>query len=107
VIVSFDGHTVQDPGQLRNIVAMTAPGTQATLQLLRENKKRELTVEVGALPREQTAAATEEETPPARVGFSVQNLPPDVAKQLGYDSPDGVIVTQVDPNSEAYQAGVR
>ena len=108
VIVSFNGHTVQDPGQLRNIVAMTAPGTKAAMQLLRENQKRELTVEVGALPREQTAGATEEETPPpARVGFSVQNLPPDLAKQLGYDSPEGVIVTQVDPNSEAYQAGVR
>ena len=77
------------------------------MQILRENQKRELTVEVGALPREQTAGATEEETPPpARVGFSVQNLPPDLAKQLGYDSPEGVIVTQVDPNSEAYQAGV-
>jgi serine protease Do len=108
VILSFNGHAVQDPGQLRNIVAMTTPGTKATMQILRDNRKRELTVELSELPREQTARASEEETPqPARVGFSVQNLSPDVARQLGYDSPEGVIVTQVDPNSEAYQAGVR
>src|SRR5262245_31082779 len=108
VILSFNGHAVQDPGQLRNTVAMTAPGTKATMQILRDNKKRELTVELGELPREQTTRANEEETPaPARVGFSVQNVPPDVARQLGYDNPEGVIVTQIDPNSEAYQAGVR
>jgi serine protease Do len=108
VIVSFNGHPVQDPGQLRNIVAMTAPGTKATMQILRENAKRELTVELGELPKEQSARASEESTsPPARLGFNVQNLTPAVARQLGYDSPEGVLVTQVDPDSEAYQAGIR
>jgi len=106
--MSFNGRAVQDPGQLRNSVAMTAPGTKVTVQILRDNKKQALTVELGELPRESTARASNEETqPPARLGFNVQNLAPDMAKQLGYDSAEGVVVTQVDSNSEAYQAGVR
>jgi len=111
VIVAFNGHPAQDPGQLRNVVAMTTPGTKVTVQILRDNKKRELTVELGELPKEQAARAGEErEEPtaaPARLGFSVQNLTPALARQLGYDSTEGVVVTQVDPRSEAYQAGVR
>ena len=108
VIMSLNGQTVQDPGQLRNIVAMTAPGTRITMQVLRDNKKRELTVELGELPREQTARADEESTvAPARLGFNVQNVTPELARQLGQDSAAGVVVAQVDPNSAAYQAGVR
>src|SRR5438128_7958180 len=34
VIVAFNDHPVRDPGQLRNLVAMTAPGTKATMQIL-------------------------------------------------------------------------
>jgi serine protease Do len=108
VIVSFNGQAVHDPGHLRNLVAMSAPGTKATLQILRENQKREVSVELAELPRERTAARGGEEAPaPARLGFGVQNLTPELAKQLGIERPEGVVVTQVDPNSEAYQAGVR
>jgi serine protease Do len=110
VIVSFNGHAVQSPGQLRNTVAMTAPGTKAPVQVLRDNKKRELTIELGELPKESTARAGEEPEPPAapaRLGFSVQNLTPALARQFGYDGTEGVVVTQVDPGSRAYEAGIR
>jgi serine protease Do len=88
---------------------MSAPGTKAPVQILRDNTKREVTIELGALPREQTAARAGEEAqpPPARLGFNVQNLTPELAQQLGYSDTEGVIVTQIDPRSEAYQAGVR
>jgi serine protease Do len=108
VILALNGRPMADPGQLRNTVAMTAPGTKVQVQILRDNKKRDVTVELGELPREQTAARAGEETlAPARLGFSVQNLTPDIARQLGYDDTRGVVVTQIDPRSEAYQAGVR
>jgi serine protease Do len=109
VIVSFNGHAVQDPGQLRNMVAQTAPGTKAKLQILRDNRSQELTVALAELPREQTTAQANsgETQPSAKLGFNVQNLSPELARQLGHDSTDGVLVTQIDPNSEAYQAGLR
>jgi serine protease Do len=108
VILSFNGHPASDPGQLRNLVAMTAPGTKAPVQFLRDNKKQDVTIELGELPREQMASrGGEEAQPPARLGFSVQNLTPELAQQLGYSDTEGVVVSQIDPRSEAYQAGVR
>src|SRR5262245_31158422 len=108
VILAFNGRPTSDPGQLRNSVAMSAPGTKVPMQILRDNTKREVTIELGELPREQAAArAGEEEQPPARLGFNVQNLTPEIAQQLGYSGTEGVVVTQIDPRSEAYQAGVR
>jgi serine protease Do len=108
VILAFNSRPMTDPGQLRNTVAMSAPGTKVPVQILRDNKKREVTVELGELPREQTAArAGEEGQSPVQLGFSVQNLTRDIARQLGYDDTKGVVVTQIDPRSEAYQAGVR
>jgi serine protease Do len=108
VMVAFNDQPVRDPGQLRNLVALTAPGTQATLQVLREHQQRTLRVEVGELPRERTAAHGGKATQPAaRLGFRVQNLTPELAQKLGAERPEGVVVTEVDPRSEAYQAGVR
>jgi serine protease Do len=108
VIVTLNDRPMTDPGQLRNTVAMTAPGTKVQVQILRDNKKREVMVELGELPREQTAArASEEPLAPARLGFNVQNLTPELAQQLGYDGTEGVVVTQIDPRSAAYEAGVR
>src|SRR5207245_10354526 len=86
----------------------SAPGTIVTGQILRDNKKSEVTIELSELPREQTAARAGEEAPaPARLGFNVQNITPEMAQQLGYSDTEGVVVTQIDPRSEAYQAGVR
>ncbi|MGE3538808.1 MAG: DegQ family serine endoprotease [Candidatus Tectimicrobiota bacterium] len=107
VIVALNGHPMHDPGQLRNTISMSAPGTRVTVQVLRDNKRRDIPVELGELPREQTAQAEEESQTPARLGFNVQSLTPDIARQLGYDTTEGVVVQQVDPRSEAYQAGVR
>jgi serine protease Do len=108
VILALNGRPTHDPGQLRNIVAMSAPGTKVPVQILRDNKRREVSIELGELPRAQTAArAGEEAQPPVRLGFNVQNLTPELAQQLGYSDTEGVVVAQVDPRSEAYQAGVR
>lgn len=108
VIVALNSKPVQDGGQLRNTIAMTPPGTRITLQVLRDSTRREIPVELGELPHEQTARAGEESPqPPARLGFNVQPLTPDVAKQLGASATEGVVVQQVDPRSEAYQAGLR
>jgi serine protease Do len=107
VIVSFQGTAVNNPGYLRNLVAMTAPGTKVRLEIVRDSAQRAVTVELGELPREQTAQASEAPQAPVKLGVGVQNLTPELARQLGYETTEGVLVTQIDPNSAAYQAGVR
>jgi serine protease Do len=41
------------------------------------------------------------------LGIEVQNLTPDIAKQLGYSLGGGVIVASVVPGSPAAQAGIQ
>jgi serine protease Do len=77
------------------------------VEILRDSLQQELIVELGELPGEQTATAGEERHPSGQPGFNVQNLMPELARQLGYDVAGGVVVAQVDPDSEAYQAGLR
>src|SRR5262249_10475671 len=96
VILAFNGRPTHDPGQLRNLVAMSTPGTRVPVQILRDNKKREVTMELGELPREQAAArGGEEAQPPARLGFNVQNLTPELAHQLLYNHTNSIVSTQI------------
>jgi serine protease Do len=106
VIVAFEGTAMHDVGQLRNLVAMTRPGTTVTMQIIRDGKRQELSIQLGELPSEMTAMAPEIGTK-EKLGFAVQNLTAELAEQLGYETDTGVVVTRVDPNSAAFQAGMR
>jgi serine protease Do len=106
VVVALNGTPVHNTGQLRNTVAMMAPGTKVQLKVVRDDHPREITITLGELPSEPTASATET-APSGKLGFSVQNLTEDLAAQLGYNTTEGVVVTQVAPRSEAYTAGIR
>jgi serine protease Do len=44
---------------------------------------------------------------PFWTGIHIQSLTPAIAQSLGYDSTDGVLVSQLDPDSPARQAGLR
>jgi serine protease Do len=85
---------------------MMAPGTKVQLQVMRDDRPREISITLGELPTEPTASAPET-APSGKLGFSVQNLTEDLAAQLGYNTTEGVVVTQVAPRSEAYTAGIR
>lgn len=110
IIVSVNGESMSDVGQLRNTVSMMTPGTEVPVEIVRDGKRREITVELGELPVERTARAMErqeEEEPVSKLGLGVQNLTPELAEQLGYENQEGVVVTRVAPDSAAYQAGIR
>jgi serine protease Do len=62
---------------------------------------------------ERSAEAAQSKQPAApqqlqeTLGIEVQDLTPDIAKQLGYSLGDGVIVASVVPGSPAAQAGIQ
>ncbi len=55
VIKSFNGQAVQDTNSLRNRVASTPPGSNATVVVLRDGSERTLTVKLGELAESKTA----------------------------------------------------
>jgi serine protease Do len=119
VIREIDGKKVKDSSQLRLIISETAPGTKVTLKYLRsENDKKPeehtTTVVLGTLPGE--TASNEENAPSGGGGGSnydsldgveVSDIDSDARQQYGIPSiVHGAVVTSVDENSNAAEAGL-
>lgn len=114
VITQFGGAAVTGSGDLTRKVADAAVGEKVKLTLLREGKTQ--TVEVTLGRREEAEAeavptAMEGAGEPKQqemLGLTLSPLSDEMRSQLGLE-PDaaGLLVTKVDPASEAYTKGLR
>jgi serine protease Do len=100
VITAFDGHKIYDSSQVPPVVAMTAPGTEATLDIIRNGKPMTVRVRIGEMPRNGLSAEYLAGAPSTRgsnlLGLSVQDITPQIRQQLGYQGKGGVVVTDVE-----------
>jgi serine protease Do len=112
IILDVNGKPVADSNALRMTISMMAPDTDAKLKVLRNGSEREIAVKLGTMPTERAAANSEEKSngsaSSALSGVSVEDLDAQSANELGL-SPNtkGVVVTNVDPSSQAAEAGLR
>jgi serine protease Do len=107
VVVSYRGRSVDQIGTFRNRVAQTEPGSRVELGILRDGDEKTLEVRIGRLDSEQQALAAGAQPPTATsLGLSVQALTPNLAQQLGLERTEGVVVTEVAPDSAAARAGI-
>ncbi|MBU1986283.1 MAG: PDZ domain-containing protein, partial [Proteobacteria bacterium] len=109
LIISFDGKPVVDVTDLRNRVAMTPPGTRVDLVLIRQGKQQELTVQVAEQPSDMKtlSGAPEQQQLFQKMGMSLQDLTPELARQFGYAKGQGVLIAGVTPGSPAALAGIQ
>ena len=105
IIIELDGMPVEKANDLMNRVAMLKPGTKAEIVVMREGKRKTLTVEVGTRPKSEEVGAARSDIL-EQLGISVQNLTPDLANRFGYKDEEGVIVTDVEPGSLADFGGI-
>jgi len=75
--------------------------------VLRDGEEKEIEVEIGTLPGGPQMAGRTPSPGPAAFGLRAQDLTPDIAEQLGVEDAEGVVVTGVDPDSPAAEAGIR
>jgi serine protease Do len=112
IILDVNGKPVADSNALRMTISMMAPDTDARLKVLRNGTEREIAVKLGDMPTEEASANSEDKSngsaSSAMSGVSVEDLDAQTANELGL-SPNtkGVVVTNVDPSSEAAEAGLR
>lgn len=113
IITKFNGKPVRSRNQFRNEVATHKPGTKVEIEFFRDGKHSSKTVQLGELPsRENTVdpSAAPKPAPPdssADLGLRVRPLTPEIARQLGHDRPDGIVVAGVEPGGLAAKAGIR
>lgn len=109
VIVSLNGEPVGNWDDFRYKIANMKPGSDISLGIMRDGEKMTVDVTLGELDRDQqTASRQDTQDMSDRLGFDVQNLTPNLAAQLGLErGTTGVVVTQVNPGSNAYRQGLR
>ena len=114
VIVTFDGKPVESPRVLPALVANTPVGRGVPVVIVRDGSRQTLTVTVGNLSDSREARALQggpadkgpESRATEKLGLALQELTPELAKQLGVQGDKGVVVTEVKPDSPAAQAGL-
>jgi serine protease Do len=105
VIVSFDGKEVKEMRDLPFIVAATAVGKTVNVEVVRKGEKKSFEVKIGELKDEQAAEGAQKETP--KLGMTVEELTPELAKNLGLTERSGIVVVQVEDDSPAAAGGLR
>ena len=111
VVVAIDGKQVEDVATLRNTIAMTAPGTELVLKVIRDGKTYSIPVTIGEQPADFASLAKKGighgKTPLARFGLGLQDLTPELADQFGYEMGQGVLIASVEPDSPAAEVGLQ
>lgn len=112
VIVEFDGSEVEDASDLRRILRKKDPGEEVVCVVLRDGKKKTITVELGERDRGEFAFIAPGDDDMeflfagqgAQLGVSTH----DVGKELGkyFKTDEGVLVLEVHDESAASEAGI-
>ena len=113
-IVTIAGKAVENPNELRNLVADQTVGKSVAVEFYREGKKQSASVTIDAQPADMRAAlGGAAGTQPAeaaadKFGLEVANPTEALARQFGYKAaPKGVIVVQVAEGSAAEDQGLK
>jgi serine protease Do len=112
VITEFDGRPVADANQLKVRVAETDPGTTVMVKAKRNGEPNTFNVTLKQSTENETANANTPKSnsndQDALHGVVVADLDQQTRAQLNIPvNVRGALVTEVDPNSAAYEAGLR
>jgi serine protease Do len=115
IITAINGEKIEDSNVLRNKVAGTLPGSEIRLTVLREGNTQEFiatldeyNVEGASNTQQQNRDGNSPSAQPqsGKLGLSLQPVTPQVAKQLGIEATEGLVVTDVDRSGPAADAGI-
>jgi serine protease Do len=130
IITRIDGRPVTEEERLAVLVATLPVGTRVPIELLRNGQRRTVTITVAERPSDEDLAkltgageapvapvrppAESQQTPGQRstrqsLGITVQTLTPELRRSLNQNDPNlvGVVVSGIDPSSEAAQVGLQ
>lgn len=115
IIVSFDNEKLKNTHDLIRAILKKNVGEKANLEIVREKKLYSVVVEIGVRPDEGSAIeqkripATSPQPTQAKFwrGIEISEITPEIAQRFKLSSTQGVIVTSVQPQSSASEAGIR
>jgi serine protease Do len=105
IVVSFDGKSVKTANDLPYMVAETPVGKTVPVTVIRSGKEFNLNVRIEELTEQRMAEQSQSTA--QTFGMTLNNLTPQVRRQLGIGETTGVVVVDVEAGSIADQAGIR
>ena len=111
VIIELNGTPVKDRRNLQLMVGRLSPGDKVSLKVLRDGKEKTFAVTLKEMPEQKLASANNEpgdNESDALNGVTVGDI--DSAARSRFNIPDrvkGALITEVDPDSASYEAGLR
>jgi serine protease Do len=106
IIVEFNGRKIEEMNDLPRVVAATPPGGEAEVKVLRKGQEKVVRVKVAEM-KEERVAGGDGGTIEEGLGLTVQELTPEIARSLGLSDTKGVVVSNVEEESPADEAGIR
>ena len=104
IILKFDGKRIKRAGELPFVVGLIEPGTDVTVNYVREGKRKKTKLTVGERNEpEGSAAASENDPTDSLLGMAVEEIDQDLKDQLEVE---GIVVSAIS-RGPAYRAGIR
>jgi serine protease Do len=104
IILEYNNTPVKSLGGFRNEISLMNPGTIVNLKVNRKGQILVVPVTLGTASDNVLSTGGIV----AKLGLEVDNLTPDIAKQLGYSAgEEGIVITKIKPGSPSAMAGMR
>ncbi len=104
IIAGVEGKEIATTSELMRIIGRTAVGKKVSVKIFRNGKEQDLTVKIGKRPPHPQQMVNAQKI---WRGMKVQKLTEELAKKLGLSVKEGVLVSEVQMGSPAYEAGLR
>ena len=107
MIVAVNGDKIDDSRDLARKIAELHPNTDVTLSIVRYGDKHQVDMKLGTFPSGKKLAALGDDKP--ETGMQLDNLGLSLAPAVKVPDAgaDGVVITEVDPNSDAADKGLK
>lgn len=103
IIVECNNTPVKSLGSFRNDISLMSPGSKINLKINRKGQLLSVPVTLGTASDNVATGGVVQ-----KLGLEVEDITPDMAKQLGLSRTDeGVVITKIKPGSPAAMAGMR
>jgi serine protease Do len=119
IVTKFGGVAINGPSELQQLVERVSVGEKKDVEILRDGKPMTLSVSPKPLPDEVVFASRQRPQPGddtlqgddtfkvSELGLQVSDLTAEKAAEVGLQPNEGVLITSVDPNSPAFEKGLR
>jgi serine protease Do len=105
VIVGFNGKEIRESYELPYIVASTPVGKLVKVDVIRKGERKSFEVKIGELKEKNVRQAEVQEK--SKLGLTVREITPEIAKSLQLTERSGVVITEVQDSSPAADAGLK